>query len=190
MSRRSRQTQSQSGTQSQNQSFSGSSAQNFSNNAANRYAYDWLTPPDTEDVRRAREFEFQVDPSIATTYASARNRIANTFNSPTGGNYSPQMRDVMLRSTYRDMAQQQAGDRSRAYNETQGQRLGQRMAVAAMTQPRMVASGSTSSSTGTSSGTNQGTSQGSGTFSGQGVSTTSQPVWPELMSGAVMGASA
>lgn len=122
-------------------------------NYAGTTQYGWQTPPDTEDVQAARGFQFQVDPAINNIYAQARNRIGNQYNGPIGGNYTPQMKDQILRSQYRDLAQQESGAHSAAYNETQGQRFGQRAAIAAMTQPRLAVTGQSGTSAGTSTGT-------------------------------------
>lgn len=123
--------------QTQQQSYSGT----------NQYGYE--TPPDTADVQAVRGFEFGVDPSIATAYGAAKNKIANQFSSPISGSYTPAMRDAILRSQYRDLAQQQAGAHSAAYADTQGSRFGQKAAVAAMTAPRLVQTGQSGSSSGT-----------------------------------------
>ena len=125
------------------------SNQNYSGTTS----YGWMTPPDTADTQALRDFQFQVDPSISNIYSQARNRIANQYASPIGGNYTPQMRDQILRSSYRDLAQQESAAHSSAYNETQGQRFGQRTALASMTAPRLAVTGQSGSSSGTSSGT-------------------------------------
>lgn len=146
--------------------------QNQSFNQANTFGQ--ITPEETPDIAAMRGFEFGVDPGIATAYGSAKNRVANTFNSSIGGNYSPQIRDAMLRSQYRDLAQQQAAAHSQAYSDTQGSRFGQKVATASMTQPKIVQTGASGTGTGTSSGT----------------TTMSQPLLPDIIGGAAAGASA
>lgn len=140
----------------------------------NQNTYGYMPGAQSPDIDALRDFKFNVDPSIASAFGSAKNRIANTFNSPTGGSYSPEMRDAMLRSSYRDLGQQQAETHSGAYNATQGQQFGAKAAVASMTAPKFVQTGGSGTGTGTSSGT----------------STMSQPMWGDLASGAAMGAAA
>lgn len=119
----------------------------------NTNSYGFMTPPDTGDIAALRDFKFNVDPSVGYAYGSAKNQIANTFNNPAGGNYTPQMRDAILRSQYAQLAQGEAGARSEAAQALQGQQFGQRAAVAGLTAPRMVQTGS--SGTGQSQGMTQ-----------------------------------
>lgn len=124
----------------------------------NTQTYGWQTPPESADVEALRGFKFQADPSIGFAYGSAKNQIANTFNNPAGGYYTPQMRDAILRSSLQALGQQEAAAKSQAYNETQGQRFGQAATLASLTAPRMVTTGS--SGTGTSTGTATATQAG------------------------------
>lgn len=147
-----------------------SSTQNQSYNNTSSYGYQ--PGASSGDIDTLRNFDFSVDPSIASNFAAARNRIANTFNSPTGGSYTPQMRDAILRSSNRDLGQQAAETHSAAYNQNQGARFGQKATVASMTAPKFVQTG------------------GSGTGSGASTTVMSQPLLPDIISGAAMGASA
>lgn len=145
--------------------------QNQSYNNTTSYAYQpGASSPDIDSLRNAT---FDVDPSIASNFAAARNRIANTFNNPIGGDYTPAMRDAILRSSYRDLGQQQAETHSQAYNQNQGARFGQRATVASMTAPKLVSTGS------------------SGTGAASGTTTMVQPFdWAGLATGAASGAAA
>lgn len=144
--------------------------QNQSYNNTTSYAYQ--PGASSGDIDSLRDFNFDVDPSIASSFAATRNRIANTFNNPIGGDYTPAMRDAILRSSYRDLGQQQAETHSQAYNQNQGARFGQRATVASMTAPKLVSTGS------------------SGTGAASGTTTMSQPMWPDLVAGAATGAAA
>lgn len=150
-------------TQTQNQNYSNSST------------YGFVTPTDSDDVKRLRDFKFQVDPSIGYAFGSAKNAVGNSFSNPLGGFYSPAMRDAILRSSLADLGQREAQAKSAAYNETQGQRYAQQAAVAAMTAPRLV----------------QLSSQGTGTSTGTGTGTTTQSggLLESLLVGAAQGAS-
>lgn len=113
-------------------------------------SYGFMTPPETEDVKALRSFEFTRDPRIGYAFGNAKNKTANSFNNPIGGVYSPQMRDAILRSKYQELAQAESQSHSEANQALQGQQFGQRAAVASMSSPRLVQTGSS----GTSSGTN------------------------------------
>lgn len=111
-------------------------------------SYGYQIPPETADIQAVRDMQFNVDPSIATAFGAAKNKIASQLSSPIGGNYTPQMRDAILRSQFANLAQQEAGAHSAAFNETQGQRFGQKAAVASMTAPRLVQTGQSGTSSG------------------------------------------
>lgn len=141
----------------------------------NTNTYNWMTAPETADVQALRDFKFTADPRIGYTYGNARNQAANSFNNPIGGNYSPQMRDQILRSTLSDLSQREGQAYSEANQGLQGQQFAQRGALASLTAPRLVQSGS--------SGT------GTGTSSGSGTSVQSSPIWTDLLLAGVSGAS-
>lgn len=166
-------------TQTQNHNQATTSNQSFNNTNV----YDWLNPPDNDDVRAVRGFQFQVDPSIGYAFGSARNQIANSFSSPIGGYYSPQIKDRVLRSSLSDLAQREGQIRSEANNNLQGQRFNQAVTVAGMTAPRLVQTGSSGSSTGT------GTSSGTGSSSGSGTTTQSGGLLEAMLLSGVQGAS-
>lgn len=126
--------------------------QQQSTNYNNTTSYGWQTPPESKDVTALRDFNFKVDPSIGYAFGSAKNKIADSFSNPIGGYMTPEMRDRILRSSLSNLAQQEAQAKSEAYSQLQGQQFGQRAAVAGMTAPRLVTTGSSGS--GTSSGTN------------------------------------
>lgn len=139
----------------------------------NQNTYGQITPTDTPDIAAMRDFQFNVDPAIASTYGAARQRVNNSFNNPIGGAYSPNMKDAMLRSSNRDLSQQQAEAHSSAFNQNQGQQFGQKAAVAGMTAPRILQTGSS----------------GTGNMSGNTVQ--SQPFdWAGLAGGVATGAAA
>lgn len=147
----------------------------------NTNTYDWMKPPETADVQALRDFKFTADPRIGYTYGNARNQAANSLNNPLGGNYSPQMRDQILRSTLSDLSQREGQAYSEANQGLQGAQYGQRAALAAITAPRLTQTGSSGVGSGSSSGTSSGT----------GTSVQSTPVgWDLLMGGMQAGGAA
>lgn len=140
----------------------------------NTNTYNWMTAPENADVQALRDFKFTADPRIGYTYGNARNQAANSFNNPIGGNYSPQMRDQILRSTLSDLSQREGQAYSEANQGLQAAQFGQKGLVAGMTAPRLVQTGS--------SGT------GTGTSSGSGTSVQSTPIWGDLLMAGVQGA--
>lgn len=139
-------------------------------NYNNTNTYGWQQMPDTADIAALRDFQFTADPSIGYTYGNARNQLANSFNNPLGGNYSPQMRDQIQRSGNADLAQREGQARSEANQGLQSLRFGQRAAVAGMSAPRLVQTG------------------GSGTSSANGTTTQSGGMLGDILTGFAMGA--
>lgn len=122
-------------------------------NFQNTNTYGFMSAPETADVAAVRDFKFQADPSIGYAFGSAKNAIGNSFNNPLGGNYSPQMRDAILRSSLSGLAQQESQAKSEANQALQGSQFAQKNVVANLTAPRLVQTGGSGSSSGTGSGT-------------------------------------
>lgn len=141
-------------TTTQQQSYSGTNS------------YGYMTPPETADVQKLRDFKFTADPRIGYAFGSAKNKIANSFNNPIGGVYSPQIRDAILRSQYAQLAQGESQAQSEAGQSLQGQQWGQQAAIAGLTSPRLVQTGS------------------SGTSSGQNVTQQQPDIMGQILSGA------
>lgn len=139
-------------------------------------AYGWQTPPDTADVQRLRDTQFQIDPTIGSRIGGAVRRMQSSFNSPLGGYYTPGMRAAIERGQERELMQT-GGEQTRAgIYDVNNQNYARNLAVAGMTAPRLVQTGASGQSSGTVSGTSSGTS------------TTSSPWYNDLVSGgAAMG---
>ena len=105
--------------------------------------------PDTPDIVRAREDTARVDPSIGFRLAEKERQLSDSFQNPTGGYTTPQIRDAIMRGERRELGQQ-AGQQARegAFDVN---RLNQskNLALAGMTRPILTQTGSTSSGTGT-----------------------------------------
>jgi hypothetical protein len=102
--------------------------------------------PDTPDIIAARQNRAQIDPSIGARLGEKERQLQSTFDNPMGGYTTPQIRDAVMRSGQRELAQQ-AGQQTRegAYDVN---RLNQsrNLALAGLTR------GEDTSSTGTATG--------------------------------------
>lgn len=118
-----------------------------SSQSANTYGFQNV--PDTPDIIRARSDEARIDPSIGYRLGEKERQLSDSFASPTGGYVTPQIRDAIMRSERRGLAQQ-AGQQARegAFDVN---RLNQsrNLAMANLTRPILTQTGSTSSGTGT-----------------------------------------
>lgn len=123
---------------------------NQTQNSQTTASYGYQPGASSADIDAVRDFKFTADPSIGYAFANAKNQIGNSFNNPLGGLYNGNMRDAILRSTTSNLAMQESQAKSEANQALQGQRFGQKSAVAGLTAPRFVQTGGTSS--GTSSG--------------------------------------
>jgi hypothetical protein len=154
-----KQTQTQNTTQTQNQAFN------------NANTYGWMTPPDTEDIGRMRDFEFTADPRVGYSFARTRRNIGDTYANPMGSYTTPALRDAMMRVNLEDIGQEEAQALREENYARQGLDYARRADVAAMTQPRMVQTGG--------SGTSSGTSTGSGT----NTTVQTQSPWNSILQG-------
>lgn len=99
------------------------------------------------DIDRLRNTQFQVDPTIAFRQASGQRQLERTLNSPTGGYRTAAMRDALQLQGQRELGQQ-AGMESRAGQyDVNNQNYGRNLAVAGITAPPLVQSGSASQGT-------------------------------------------
>lgn len=108
--------------------------------------YSWQTPPDTTDVEAMRNFKFERDPRLPYTFARARQKVEGTYDNPTGGFTTPQIKDANLRTAYEDIGQQEG----QAYREENYGRQGLEYAkladITQMTNPRLTQSGQSGTS--------------------------------------------
>ena len=101
---------------------------------------------DTPDIIAARQNKAQLDPSIGYRLGEAQRNLKETYQNPMGGYATPQIRDAVLRSGSRELAQQ-AGQQTRE-GQYDVNRLNQNrdLALAGLTR------GTDTTSSGTSSG--------------------------------------
>lgn len=115
--------------------------------------YDFLTPPDSPDIIAARNDRAQIDPSIGYRLGEKERQLNESFDNPMGGYVTPQIRDAIRRSGQRELMQ--IGGQQTREGAFDANRLNQskNLALAGMTSPRLVNTGSTTTQQGTSSGT-------------------------------------
>ena len=70
------------------------------------------TVPDTPDIIAARADKAQMDPSIGYRLGEKERQLNESFQNPMGGYTTPQIRDAVMRSQQRELAQQ-AGQQAR-----------------------------------------------------------------------------
>lgn len=95
------------------------------------------------DIDTLRGTQFKVDPTIGFRQAAGKRQLERTLNSPTGGYRTAAMRDALQLEGERELGQQ-AGMESRAGQyDVNNQTYGKNLAVAGLTAPPLVQSGST-----------------------------------------------
>jgi hypothetical protein len=132
---------------------SSSQKTNSISTGATTATYGYQTPPTTPAVTKLAGAKFEVDPGLHAQYGKLRSKLKSGFNNPLGANYSPEVRDAIIRSGEERLGR----DEAEAYRGGQydANRLGysRDVTVAGMSQPQLVQTGGTTS--GTSSGTVQ-----------------------------------
>lgn len=124
------------------------SQQNQTYDNRNTTSWGQIVPQDTPDIQRLRGQQFQVDPTIAANFGDAKNRLEETYGSPQGGYASQPMREKMVRSGTRQLAQDAAVATRAGEYDVNRLNYGRNLAVAGMTRPEIVQTGSTGSGTG------------------------------------------
>jgi len=153
-----------------NQTNNQTSNQGFNN----QNTYDFLTAPDTEDIKALRGWRPQIDPGIASQAGNARNKLRSSFINPLGGYATPAMQEAIQRAGERNINQDESQAYRGAFYDANQQRAGQLGTLANLTAPHLVGTGTTGTSTGTTTGNQVGTSTGtsSGTSGGTSSGTT------------------
>lgn len=94
------------------------------------------------DIDRLRSQQFQVDPTIGARLGEAQRSLKNQFRNPAGGYTTPQMRDAIERSQSRELFQQGGAQMRAGQFDVNQQDYGRNLAVAGLTAPPLVQSGS------------------------------------------------
>lgn len=127
-----------------------STTQTGTQNYSNQNQYAQIAPQETQDTQAFRGWNPQTDPGLGAQYANARNNLRGSFINPLGGYATAGMRDAQQRTGERNLNQDEAQVFRQGSYDVNQQRSGQLGSLAALTQPRVVQSGS--SGTGTGSG--------------------------------------
>ncbi|HEX5085364.1 MAG TPA: hypothetical protein VFY40_25275, partial [Blastocatellia bacterium] len=103
-----------------------------------------MTPPDTEDIKAAREWKPQIDPGIGYSFARARQSLKNQFSNPLGADTPAAVRDAAIYAGENDLMQQEGQAYREAYNDANQQEWGKLNSLAQLTRPELVGLGTTS----------------------------------------------
>src|SRR6185369_11190275 len=108
----------------------------------------WLSDAaDYSCIAKLSGAKFEVDPGLHAQYGQLRSQLKSGFNNPLGANYSPEVRDAIIRSGEERLGQQEA----EAYRGGQydANRLGysRDVTVAGMSQPQLTQTGGTTTGT-------------------------------------------
>jgi len=125
-----------------------------SGTASTQNQYDYMAPPDTEDIERLREWTPTVNPGISYSFGRARQALKNQFANPLGADAPAAVRDAAIYAGEGDIAQQEAQAYREAYGDVNQQEGVKRTSLAGMTRPQLVGTRTTSSTSGRSAGTN------------------------------------
>lgn len=129
----------------------GSSKQKQEQSYNNANTFGWTAPPDTADIDSLRGMQFGDDPHIPYVYARGRHQAHESFNSPTGGYTTPQLRDATLRASDEDSTQAEGQAHMEDNFRKQAMEYGKKATVAGLTAPRLTQTGGSGTSSGTSS---------------------------------------
>lgn len=113
--------------------------------------YGWQTPPTSPALAKLAGAKFEVDPGLHAQYGQLRSQLKSGFNNPLGANYSPEVRDAIIRSGSERLGQQESEAYRGGQFDVNRLNYGRDVAVAGMSQPVLTDTGGTTS--GQSSGT-------------------------------------
>lgn len=115
--------------------------------------FDRLPGAESPDIARLRGHEFEVDPGIAAQYGRQRADFNKSFQQPLGGYLSPQVRDAQMRSGNERLGRDEAQAMRGGQHDVNQLNFGRNAAVANLTAPPLVQSGSSSTGSGSVSQT-------------------------------------
>lgn len=108
-----------------------------------------MTPPSTPALDQLRNRVFEVDPGIAAQYGKQRADLNASFHQPTAAYLPPQVRDQQIRSGNERLGMQQAQAQREGQYDVNKLNYGRDLAVAGMSAPNLVQTGSSGSQQGT-----------------------------------------
>jgi hypothetical protein len=116
---------------------------------SNTASYDYKTPPTTPALDTLKNQTFEIDPGIAAQYGRERNDLNRSFQNPTGAFLSPQVRDMQLESGRERLGSQEAQAMREGAYDVNKLNFARNQAVAGMSAPQLVQTGSTGTQQGT-----------------------------------------
>lgn len=118
--------------------------QRSSSSSTTSNSYGYQPGAQSADINALRSHRFQVDPSIGFRLGEKERQLSDSFQNPTGGYTTPQIKDAIMRSQRRGLMQ----DASQATREGQFDvnklDFSRNLAVADMTKPVLTQTGSSS----------------------------------------------
>lgn len=109
--------------------------------------YQQITPQNTADMTAVRDHKPQADPSIPHAFGRAKANLQGSFNNPLGAATTPAVREATLRAGEQELDQAQGQAERESFNDVNQQELQKKLALAGLTAPRIVQSGSSGTST-------------------------------------------
>jgi len=119
-----------------------------------------MTPPSTPALDALKNRTFEIDPGLAAQTNRQRRDLQTSHHQPTGAFLPPQVRDQQLRSGNERLGQQEGQLFREGQYDVNKLNYGRDLAVAGMSAPQLVQTGSAGTQAGTQSGTQSGTQQG------------------------------
>lgn len=126
-----------------------SSDQKSSQTGSTTATYGYQTPPTTPALEKLSAAKFEVDPGLHAQYSTLRNRLKAGFNNPLGADYSPEVRDAIMRSGEENLGRDEANANRSGQFDVNRLNYSRDATVAGMSAPQLVQTGGTSTGTGT-----------------------------------------
>lgn len=126
-----------------------SSDQKSSQTGSTTATYGYQAPPSTPALDKLSAAKFEVDPGLHAQYSTLRNRLKSGFNNPLGPDYSPEVRDAIIRSGDERLGEEEANAYRGGQFDVNKLNYSRDATVAGMSAPQLVQTGGTSSGTGT-----------------------------------------
>jgi hypothetical protein len=109
--------------------------------------YQYLQPPDTQDIKDLRSMDIQEDPGIGHQFALLKENVHNSYMNPLGAYTTPDVREKQLRATDMDINQQETQAHRVGQYDVNQQRIGKQTGLAALTAPKLAQTGGTQTTT-------------------------------------------
>jgi len=105
----------------------------------NRTEYGYVPGAQSADIDALRNFQFTADPTIPYRSAAARRRVSATFGNPAAGYSTPELSAQRQLSAFGDIDERAGQESAAEAQRLNQQQYGQKLAVAGLTAPQLVA---------------------------------------------------